>query len=361
MIWDSVNKLFKRKYTFETRINIFYISRNSNTIQVRFLAICLCFLIISLFRCSDTGKSLKILFAGDLMLDRGTKSTIKRNGPSFLFENIKPLLGNVDFSIANLECVIADTSLKPLDKRFVFQGNPEWLSTIRDNGITHLTLANNHSFDYGEEGVRQTVANLNRYGIKPIGIKAKHSGSDLPTIIEKNEIHLAIFSSCLLQKQDTLICNESASALSDKIRAFKKIHPTYLVIVCLHWGIELRSTPTPEQIEQAHLLIDAGADAIIGHHPHVVQTIENYNGKYIFYSIGNFIFDNNYPPCNTGIFGIFSLSKNGIASVEIVPFTMLHSQPIVMSPEESTLFMKAIGSVSKNITIKQDDNRWELF
>ncbi len=295
------------------------------------------------------------------MLDRGTKSTIKKNGPAFLFENIKPFLSNVDFSVANLECVIAETSLKPRDKRFVFHGNPEWLSTIRDNGITHLTLANNHSFDYGEEGFRETVSNLNRYGIQPIGFNAKNSPSCLPTIIEKNEIHLAIFSACFLEQQDTLICNESASGLSDKIRAFKKIHPDYLVFVCLHWGIELKSTPTPEQIEQAHLIINAGADAIIGHHPHVVQTIENYNGKYIFYSIGNFIFDNNYPPCNTGIFGIFSLSKKGIASVDIMPFTMVHSQPIAMSPEESTLFMKTLGSVSKNITIKQDDNRWELF
>ncbi|HEY4832001.1 MAG TPA: CapA family protein [Waddliaceae bacterium] len=325
------------------------------------ICICSCFLIISFFRCSNKGKSLKILFAGDLMLDRGTKSTIKRNGPAFLFGNIKPFLSNVDFSIANLECVIAETSLKPLAKRFVFLGNPEWLSAIHDNGITHLNLANNHSFDYGEEGLRQTVSNLNKYGIQPIGFNAKNSPGCLPTIIEKNEIHLAIFSSCFLEQQDTLICNESASVLSGKIRAFKKIHPDYLVFVCLHWGIELKSTPTPEQIEQAHLIINAGADAIIGHHPHVVQTIEHYNGKYIFYSIGNFIFDNNYPPSNTGIFGIFSLSKNGIASVDIIPFTMVHSKPILMSPEESTLFIKEIGSVSKNITIKQNGSLWELF
>jgi poly-gamma-glutamate synthesis protein (capsule biosynthesis protein) len=295
------------------------------------------------------------------MLDRGTKSTIKRNGPAFLFENVRPLLRSVDFSVANLECVMADTSLKPLNKRFVFRGNPEWLSTIRENGITHLNLANNHSFDYGAEGVRQTVANLIACGIQPIGVKAKTSASYLPTIIEKNEIHVAIFSSCLLEQQDSLICNENASVLSGKIRAFKKMNPAYLVLLCLHWGIELKPTPTPVQIEQAHLLIDAGADAIIGHHPHVVQTIENYNGKYIFYSLGNFIFDNNRPPGNSGIFAIFSFSKNGIASVDMTPFTMLHSKPIVMNPEESTLFMKAIESVSKNTTIKQDGNRWELF
>jgi poly-gamma-glutamate synthesis protein (capsule biosynthesis protein) len=295
------------------------------------------------------------------MLDRGTKSTINRNGAAFLFENIKPVLRSVDFSVANLECVMADTCLRPLNKRFVFRGNPELLSTIRESGISHLNLANNHSFDYGAEGVRQTVANLNTYGIQPIGVKAKNSASYLPVIIEKDEIHVAIFSSCLLEQHDSLICNENASVLSDKIRAFKKIHPTYLVFVCLHWGIEVQPTPTPVQIEQAHLMIDAGADAIVGHHPHVVQTIENYKGKYIFYSIGNFIFDNNYPPGNIGILGVFSFSNKGIASIDITPFTMVHSQPTVMSPEESTLFMKAIGAVSKNTTIKQDGSRWKLF
>lgn len=295
------------------------------------------------------------------MLDRGTRSTINKYGPAFLFGNIKPLLNTVDFSVANLECVIADTPLNPINKRFVFRGNPEWLSPIRANGITHVTLANNHSSDYGEEGVLQTVSNCKRYGIQPIGFNAKTSQGCPPAIIEKNETHIALFSSCFLKQQDTLLGNPDAPVLSAKIRAFKKMHPDYLVFVCLHWGIELQSTPTAEQVEQAHSLIDAGADAIIGHHPHVVQTIEQYNGKYIFYSIGNFIFDNNYPPCNTGIFAIFSLSKNEIASVGVMPFTMVRSKPILMSPEESALFMKLIGSVSKNITIKKNDSLWELF
>jgi poly-gamma-glutamate capsule biosynthesis protein CapA/YwtB (metallophosphatase superfamily) len=353
--------LFKINYIDESRITFFYIRRDSNIIRVQSLCVCLCFLIILLSRCSNTNKSLKILFAGDLMLDRGTKSTIERSNPAFLFENVNHLLSSTDFSIANLECVFCDTSLRPLDKKFVFRANPQWLSTIHDNGITHVTVANNHSFDFGDEGIHQTISNLKKFEIHPIGYNAENTAACLPTNIEKYGIHLAVFSSCFLQQNNTQTCNETASILSENIREFKKAHPDYFVIVCLHWGVELRTTPTVEQIEEAHLIINSGADAIIGHHPHVVQTIEIFKGKYIFYSIGNFIFDNNHPPSNSGIFSIFSLSKNGIAPVEIIPYTIVHSKPILMSKEESKLFMKEIGSVSKNIKLKQYDSLWELF
>jgi poly-gamma-glutamate capsule biosynthesis protein CapA/YwtB (metallophosphatase superfamily) len=295
------------------------------------------------------------------MLDRGTKSIIKRSSPAFLFENVNHLLRSTDFSVANLECVICDTSLRPVTKQFVFQANPEWLSTVHDNGITHVTVANNHSFDFGAEGLHQTITNLKRFEILPIGYNAENTADCLPTLIDKAEIHLAIFSSCFLQQNNTLTCHETASILSDNIRLFKKAHPGYFVFVCLHWGVELKSTPTVEQIEQAHLIINAGADAIIGNHPHVVQTIEVFKGKYIFYSIGNFIFDNNHPPSNTGIFSIFSLSKNGIGPVEIMPFTIVHSKPILMTNQESKLFMKEIDSVSNKIKLKQDDSLWEFF
>jgi poly-gamma-glutamate capsule biosynthesis protein CapA/YwtB (metallophosphatase superfamily) len=319
------------------------------------------FLIVFFSNCSYHNNSLKILFAGDLMLDRGTKVTIKKNTPSFLFESVKHLLISTDFSIANLECVICDTSLRPLDKKFVFQANPEWLSTIHDNGITHVTVANNHSFDFGEEGLHQTISNLKKFGIYPIGDNSENGTMCLPTIIEKTGIHLAVFSSCFFQQNNTLTCNETASILSENIRVFKKGHPDYFIFVCLHWGIEQNTTPSAVQIEQAHSIINSGADAIIGHHPHVVQTIENFKGKYIFYSIGNFIFDNNHPPSNSGIFTIFSLSKNGIAPVEIIPFTIVHSKPILMNIEESKMFMKELSSVSKDIKLKQYDSLWKLF
>lgn len=295
------------------------------------------------------------------MLDRGTRTTIKNNDINFLFKDVREIFSSCDFTIANFECVACDTLLKPVNKQFVFRANPEWLSAIHDNGITHVTLANNHSFDFGEEGIKQTIANLKHYGIHPIGYNADDNPICSPTIIEKNGNNIAVFSCCFLKQLNNSTCNENAYSLSENIKAFKKAHPDYFVFVCLHWGIELKSKPTAEQVEQAHLIINSGADAIIGHHPHVVQTIENFKGKYIFYSIGNFIFDNNHPPASRGIFPVFSLSEKRITPVEIIPFNIVTSKPELMTKEESEDYMKEIGSVSTNIKLKQSDGSWKIL
>ena len=321
----------------------------------------LCFMTVLFLGCSNDSKDLRILFAGDLMLDRGVRDNIEENSSDYLFEDIKTIFKSSDIAIANFECVACDTSLKPIDKKFTFRANPEWLSSIYNNGITHVTLANNHSFDYGDEGVKQTAANLKYYGINSVGYNPDSNSSCLPTIIKINENSIAVFSCCFLKQNNSVVCNESTSALSERIKTFKETNPSYLIFVCLHWGVEMELNPTTEQVAQAHLLIDAGSDAIIGHHPHVVQSIEVYKGKYIFYSIGNFIFDNNHAPANRGIFTVFSLSKGKIKPVQIIPFNIVESKPKLMNTVESKIFMNEIGSVSQTLDLKQSDGSWKVL
>lgn len=311
--------------------------------------------------CSNDKKELKILFAGDLMLDRGVRNHIEKKGMNYLFEDIKPLFKSSDIVIVNFECVASNASLSPTKKKFTFRADPKWLSSLSENGITHVTLANNHSVDFGEEGIRQTVANLNHSGITPIGYYSDETSSCLPTIIKKNKSSIAIFSSCFLNQKNGFICNENATTLSERIKKFKEINPSTIVFACLHWGIEMELIPTIEQIAQAHHLINSGADVIIGHHPHVVQTIENYKGKYIFYSIGNFIFDNNREPANRGIFTEFSLSNGKIKSTKIIPFNIIKSKVKRMNTKESNLFMNEISTVSQTINFKQKNENWEIL
>ena len=321
-----------------------------------FLLICLLF-----FGCSKDSEKLKMLFAGDLMFDRGTRDIIEDNNADYLFTDVKNLFSSSDITVANFECVACDTTLKPINKKFTFRANPEWLSSLHNNGITHVTLTNNHSFDFGEEGVKQTATNLKHYQINFIGYNPNNNLSCFPTIIEKKENTIAVFSSCFLKQNNSLICSENTYTLSERIRVFKVTHPSYLVFVCLHWGIEMELKPTSKQIEQAHLLINSGADAIIGHHPHVVQTIELFKGKYIFYSIGNFIFDNNNSPANQGIFASFSFSKGVIEPVRIIPFNIVKSKPKPMDVKESEKFMNEISSVSPTLNFKQSDASWKAL
>ena len=323
--------------------------------------LCIIFISVLFSGCTAKGKNLTILFAGDLMLDRGTRDNIEVRGTDNLFGSVHDVISSADFTIANLECVACDTTCTPVDKKFTFRSDPEWLSSLVKNGITHLILANNHSFDFGERGIKQTVLNLKQVGIKPIGFSQNHDATSAPTILIRGNDSVAIFSSCLLKQNNRFISSGNISDLSEEIRAFKTKHPSCSLLVCLHWGVEMDTRPKPEQVEQAHQLINAGADVLIGHHPHVVQPIEVYRGKYIIYSIGNFIFDNHHSPANRGILAKLSLSKGRVVSLELVPFNIIKSKPCIMNQIDSENFRKEISLVSKTVEITQYNGNWKVF
>ena len=298
-----------------------------------------CLLCLFLLGSNLGSDNVRIMFAGDLMLDRGVRKEIEKHSPGFLFSDVKNILNHSDLTIANFESTACDTTFKSIQKQFTFRANPEWLSAIYNAGIHYVTIANNHSFDFCYEGFKQTVAHLQDHHIIPIGFCNDTSSVCKPGLIHVKGNNIAVFASSLVSQKNKYICTESVSKLAEQIIAFRKNNPGWLVFVNLHWGFELKLNPTKEQIEQAHSLILAGADAVIGHHPHVVQSIEIFKGKYIFYSIGNFIFDNNYPSANQGIIPAFSLSKGEIVSVKIIPFTITHAKPTPMGNKESEEFI----------------------
>jgi len=308
--------------------------------------------------CSNGNENLTITFAGDLMLDRGTRKVIEAKGSDFLFENVNDVITSSDYVVANLECVVCDSMLIPINKKYTFRSNREWLLSLYNHNITHLTLANNHILDFGKEGIRQTIFNLDKIGIKPIGYCSNSNTICQPVLIEKNGNNMAVYSSCFLKQSISDFSFDNASILSEKIKTFKGLHPSTLIIVCLHWGIEKEMKPTSIQMEQAHLLINSGADIIIGHHPHVVQSIETYHGKYIFYSIGNFIFDNNH---SQGILTNLTLTKGRIDKVKIIPIKIEKSKPEIMNAIESESFRKQIQSLSGTIELKQKDGIWKIL
>lgn len=313
-----------------------------------------------LLSCKNDSQNLKIVVAGDLMLDRGVRHYIEKNGIEYLFEDVKKIFSASDISIVNFECTASNVSLDPAVKKFTFQACPEWLAALNNIGITHVTLANNHSFDFGEDGIRQTAANLKKHGINYIGYNSENNSACLPAIIEKKGNTIAVFSCTFLKQESPSVCSENIFLLAERIKAFKAIYQTSVVFACLHWGVELKETPTIEQIEQAHLLIDSGTDVIVGHHPHVVQNIEIYKGKYIFYSMGNFIFDNNREPADKGILAEFSFLNNSLENIRVIPFDIIKAKPVTMNSEEGKKFMNKIKTLSPTVTFKEKENAWQL-
>ena len=258
--------------------------------------------------------TLTVILTGDILLDRGVRQEIDRHGADYLFsEGIDSVFRQAQVVVGNLECP-ATTVQAPAFKRYVFRGDPQWLDSLRAYGFTHLNLANNHSVDQGRQGLRDTRLNILRAGLIPIGADSTMNAASSPLpfregsgvgctgvgLLGHRPIYLLASNRLPLESFSYLPDRESVSqepfdSLLNRVKAIKKADSIAVVIVNLHWGAEHTLRPLPQQRLEAHALIDAGADVIIGHHTHTLQTTETYRGKPIFYSIGNFIFDQQKP------------------------------------------------------------------
>jgi poly-gamma-glutamate synthesis protein (capsule biosynthesis protein) len=267
-------------------------------------------------------EELKICFAGDLLLDRGVRQQINKKGADYLFSGVSKFFSGYDAVVVNLECPVTENST-PVNKKYIFRAEPEWLAALRKAGITHAALANNHTNDQGRNGIKDTIENLKENGIVPFGAGKNGQEAAAPALIEKGNVKAAIFNSVLVPLENWAYlgdsygpCQKSADELCLAVRKLKENDKRCYVIVVLHWGVEYASSPDISQVYQARKLIDSGADAVIGHHPHVSQPVEIYKGKYIFYSLGNFVFDSKRPEAGKGVLAALVFTENGVEARE---------------------------------------------
>ena len=259
-------------------------------------------LVVSLTSLTSATSRTSIIFTGDILLDRGVRKVIEHHGTNYLFDkSIDSILSKANIVVGNLECPA--TSIKaPMHKRFVFRGEPSWLAALRKHGFTHLNLANNHSIDQGRNGLMDTQENIAKAGMKAIGSGKNMDEAAEPVLLIEHprkvwliaSLRMALENFAYLPNRPS-VNMETTEAIAKRIRKIKKADPKAVVIVSLHWGAEHTSEPVPSQRLEAHRLINAGADALICHHTHTLQTIEHYKGRDIYYSIGNFIFDQQKP------------------------------------------------------------------
>ena len=246
--------------------------------------------------------TVEVLFTGDILLDRGVRQRIEHIGVERLFsKGIDSLFRQSDYVVGNLECP-ATKIVQPNFKKFVFRAEPEWLSTLREHHVTHLNLANNHSIDQGRAGLVDTWQNIRKAGIVPVGAGNNLEEAIQPVLICDNPRPVWLFASLRLTLENysflpdkPCVSQESVDSLCQRILRLRQSQPEAYIIVSLHWGGEHTLKPVPQQRKEARQLIDAGADVLICHHTHTLQTIEDYNGHRIYYSIGNFIFDQQRP------------------------------------------------------------------
>ena len=294
-----------------------------HTVFMRFVTmIAACFVCMAKMSAADT---LTVIFTGDILLDRGVRKHIEWGGTGRLFsKGVDSVLRSSDIVVGNLECPATEI-VAPVYKRFIFRAEPKWLQLLRQHGFTHLNLANNHSIDQGRRGLMDTWRNIVREGMVPIGAGKNMREASQPVCIAMKPRKIYVLASLRLPLENyaylpdrPCVSQENIDTLLSRIVGLKKQEPDCYIIVSLHWGIEHTTSPTLQQKIDARRIIDAGADCMICHHTHTLQTIEIYKNHAIYYSIGHFIFDQNKPLNVAACMVKLKISKHS-AQLETIP------------------------------------------
>jgi len=236
--------------------------------------------------------AVSLVFAGDTTLDDEAGALIAQGGDPFA--DFAGLFASADVRLANLECVVATVGSAG-SKNYTFRAHPRVLPVLRRH-LDGVTLANNHSGDFGREAFAQMLGLLAQAGLAQAGGGLNLSQAHAPWIVERRGLRIAILSyneflpRSFEAGHDTpgVAWSEDEQVVDD-IRRARRMQGVDLVIPFMHWGWENELKANARQRQLARKMIDAGADAVIGGHPHVTQDIEHYQGKPIIYSVGNFV------------------------------------------------------------------------
>jgi poly-gamma-glutamate capsule biosynthesis protein CapA/YwtB (metallophosphatase superfamily)/outer membrane protein assembly factor BamB len=265
-----------------------------------------------------------LVFLGDVAPGRSMEAQLARFGPAYPWLGLQPLLREADLAVANLECVLT-TQGKPLDKPYLLRAHPRWGETLVEGGFDLVTLANNHGLDYGNEGLAETMDTLAALGVAYVGAGRSREEAHAPALFDLNGVRIAVLGyaaarwngSVDVPATDRLAWAEPAAVEAD-VRAVRD--RADLVVVLLHAGTEYAAEPSSDQVRVAHAAIDAGADLVVGHHPHVAQTVERYGRGLIVYSLGNTLFDIPRPATMRGHLLRVHATQAGLVRAELWPF-----------------------------------------
>jgi len=264
----------------------------------RYLVIFAGLIILIIFLYPKDVGSTTLTFVGDIMLSRDVGKIINKYNPEFPFLKIQDSISKADIAFANLESPISSRGEK-LEKKYTFRADPKVIDGLNFAGFDVLSLANNHALDYGTIVLEDTLEILSENNMNYIGIKQESEINSDPLIIEKNGVKFAFLAYYDIDHMKNVykfnrdwypqprILNEE-SLIKDIQNTKNKAD---IIIISFHWGDEYNFIHNKRQEKIAHLAIDNDANIIIGHHPHVLQEIEEYKEGLIAYSLGNFIFD----------------------------------------------------------------------
>jgi len=284
----------------------------------------------------------KILLFGDMMLDRGVREQININGQEYPFNLIKDFISGNDLVVANAEGPFTSfdsLTLGKINAPLNFTFDPTILPTIKNLGFTLLGQANNHTLNFGLDGFAQSKASIAEAGLNYFGDPSNKDGISYVEEINGEKIGFVGYNEFSYEGKDNII------STIQQIR-----NQVSFLIIYAHWGVEYSSDFSKSQQKTAHDFIDAGADVVVGMHPHVIEPIEFYKNKPIFYSIGNFIFDQKQDKTTEGL-AIKILLNKEYATYEINPFFINNIQATLMDIKSLQL---QLSTLEKNVINPED-------
>lgn len=274
----------------------------------------------------------------------GTHSRCRESAIGFPFQRARPALEGADIVFGNLECTLSERGLRRGDYDSVqMRGEPRYLEDLVNAGFTALNVANNHSLQHGPDAFRDSTQMLQERGITVCGLNRGDYRHARPAIVETNGLRVAFLGYSLRPRQyfmhEPLYAEGYTDAIVEDVRTVRADADN--VVVSLHWGSEFIDRPAPQDIAVAHRIIDAGADLIVGHHPHVLRGIGRRGRGIILYSLGNFVCDMIWDESlRRTVVAKVRLTRSGAELAGLEPFRInddYQPQPLTGEPADQLL------------------------
>jgi poly-gamma-glutamate capsule biosynthesis protein CapA/YwtB (metallophosphatase superfamily) len=301
---------------------------------------------------SSRVSRIRLSAVGDVMLGRDVGAHYATTPGDFAMPDVAAFLAGSDIVIANLETPVAagGTPEPTQDPQVTFRAAPAALQVLKGLGVNVVALGNNHALDYGEEGLIETMANLDAAGIRRVGAGRNYEEANAPLLLDVRGRRMSILSHSFVYSANTRMATRTRPGVADhridrivpRIRALRAQGRD--VIVAAHWGFEYRFYPLPYQMRQARQMIDAGAQLVLGHGPHYPQGIEEYRGREIVYSLGNFIFDEPYRCARRSfIYDVVIEADGTIGDRRLAPVHLPHHVPYLLHGVEGVRLLTLVA------------------
>lgn len=311
-------------------------------------------------------ETVTVAAVGDMIFDRRVKTLIASGGGKAPLSRVARLLRRADITIGNLESPLSDGGTRNAKKDVTFRGDPRAISGLSASGFDLLSIANNHVLDYGPDALADTCAALDDAGIAHAGAGKNQAAAWKPAVVRTGDTSTAYLAYSFIVPAGFVAQSNRAglasgrwdfSAVEKAIAKAKRAND--YVVVSIHWGVEYKDNANAEQVRVARRCIDAGADMVLAHHPHVIQGIEIYKKRLIAYSLGDFVFDHYSRKTGESFILTASLTPKGVTAIKITPtYLDTYGRPAVVKGAAADAILSRLKRISAvhgtSVVIKGD-------